>query len=489
MATIRDALTQRWQAGDIAGAQRYINDNNLSQDQIVGAFGNDLNASDWDYIQSKGLKAAATDSFGQLQNAWTAGDYGRAQNLINSNQWSGDDLKRLSGGQLSDTDLQYAQSKGVNPYQRTQTPLTMPASTTAPNLGMGDRSASQNLNAYNTQNPYLAQMGGVIAGQVNDNLMRNVMPQIRGGAIAAGGMGSARQGVLEANALKDANKELSNSLASMYYGDYNNAMNRNLQRYQTDVGYDLGAGQLALGNKTADNTYNLGLGNLALGNRQADQSYDLGRSQLANQATQNQNTLNLGMGQLALGNRQADNTYSLGQQQLSNAMSIAQLQDKLGRYQSDNSLEGQRVGAGATMSAANAAAGASAANSANNFQLGMRAADLAEQNFALNALLQMYNMGNNQGQSLYNVGNTQQNAPSNTMQQFNNTITPYSGLGQTTTSGGGTTGLLGGALAGAQLGRMAGGTGNSTATTLNPTTQANSYFGSSGADVGWAGYW
>jgi hypothetical protein len=60
-------------------------------------------------------------------------------------------------------------------------------------------------------------------------------------------------------------------------------------------------GQLALGNKQADQSFTLGQGNLALGqgnlalgNRQADQSFALGQ------------------GNLALGNRQADNSFTLG---------------------------------------------------------------------------------------------------------------------------------------------------------------------------------
>lgn len=106
--------------------------------------------------------------------------------------------------------------------------------------------------AYDQQNPYLSQMADTIKGQVNDNLTRNVMPQIASGAQLAGGFGGSRQGVVEANALKDANQGLSNSLTSMYYGDYNNSMNRGLQKYGMDQSYNLGLGQLQLGNRNTD---------------------------------------------------------------------------------------------------------------------------------------------------------------------------------------------------------------------------------------------
>ena len=106
--------------------------------------------------------------------------------------------------------------------------------------------------AYNQKNPYLSQMADTIKSQVNDNLTRNVMPQIASGAQLVGGFGGSRQGVVEANALKDANNSLSNALTGMYYGDYNNAMNLQLQKYGLDQSYNLGLGNLQLGNRNTD---------------------------------------------------------------------------------------------------------------------------------------------------------------------------------------------------------------------------------------------
>lgn len=87
-----------------------------------------------------------------------------------------------------------------------------------------------NVNQYE-QNPYLAQMGSVLTNRVTDNLNRQVMPGIRSNAVAAGGFGGSRQGVVEANAMKDANQTISDALTGAYFQDFTNQMNRNLAQY------------------------------------------------------------------------------------------------------------------------------------------------------------------------------------------------------------------------------------------------------------------
>lgn len=126
--------------------------------------------------------------------------------------------------------------------------------------------ALQDPTRYDQQNPYLQQMGDSITSQVTDNLQRNIMPGIRSSAVSSGNFGGSRQGVVEANAIKDANQGISNSLTQMRFGDYNNTMARQAQRYGQDQGYNL-----QLGNQ--DQSYNLGLGNLALGNKNSDQGF------------------------------------------------------------------------------------------------------------------------------------------------------------------------------------------------------------------------
>lgn len=87
-----------------------------------------------------------------------------------------------------------------------------------------------NVNQYQ-QNPYLSQMGDVLTSRVTDNLQRQIMPGIRSNAVAAGGFGGSRQGVVEANAMKDANQTISDALTGAYFQDFTNQMNRNLAQY------------------------------------------------------------------------------------------------------------------------------------------------------------------------------------------------------------------------------------------------------------------
>lgn len=111
-----------------------------------------------------------------------------------------------------------------------------------------------NVNQYQ-QNPYLAQMGDVLTNRVTDNLNRNIMPSIRSNAVMAGGFGGSRQGVVEANAMKDANQGISDALTGAYFQDFTNQMNRNLQQYGQNQGFALGVGNLALGNLNANNNF------------------------------------------------------------------------------------------------------------------------------------------------------------------------------------------------------------------------------------------
>lgn len=105
--------------------------------------------------------------------------------------------------------------------------------------GGGLPSASQagSISSYTAgQNPYLQQMGDALVQQNTQNLQRNVLPRISSAAMAAGGYGGSRQGVVESNAISDLNTANANGLASLYGGAYN-----------TNLQYDLGMGNLGLG--------------------------------------------------------------------------------------------------------------------------------------------------------------------------------------------------------------------------------------------------
>jgi hypothetical protein len=99
---------------------------------------------------------------------------------------------------------------------------------TTQNLGMGGTAPASSGN----KNPYLDEMAQGITDQMNQNWSRNLAPSIRSGAMAAGGFGGSRQGVVEANGLNDLNRTLGQSLTSLYGQDWTNQQNRNLQQQQ-----------------------------------------------------------------------------------------------------------------------------------------------------------------------------------------------------------------------------------------------------------------
>ena len=104
-------------------------------------------------------------------------------------------------------------------------------------------------------NPYLSAQAGAITNQVNQNLRQNILPGIGSSANMAGGYGGSRQGVAEGLAIGQTNQNLSNSLANLYG-----------QNYQQDQSNDI--------NRMAvNNQYNLGLGNLGLGNQQQNYNF------------------------------------------------------------------------------------------------------------------------------------------------------------------------------------------------------------------------
>ena len=121
--------------------------------------------------------------------------------------------------------------------------------------GLPSASPAGSISSYTAgQNPYLQQMGDALVQQNTQNLQRNVLPRVSSAAMAAGGYGGSRQGVVESNAISDLNTANANGLASLYGGAYN-----------TNLQYDLGRRNNDLGYFGAANSYNLGMGNLGLG--------------------------------------------------------------------------------------------------------------------------------------------------------------------------------------------------------------------------------
>ena len=167
----------------------------------------------------------------------------------------------------------YNQSIGER-YAEPQNPYTAPSGNSPASSGGGG------------QNPYLADMGKAITQQVNDNWTRVQAPSIRSGAMQSGNFGGSRQGVVEANALKDINTGLSGALANLYGTDWTNQQQRNLQQRNMDQSYDLGL----RGN-------DLGFANLDLGINQANFNNNLAGANLGRDVWRDQMAANnLGIG-------------------------------------------------------------------------------------------------------------------------------------------------------------------------------------------------
>lgn len=163
------------------------------------------------------------------------------------------------------------------------------------NLGMGggmggnsgaNYGGSSSSSSYTSggQNPYLQDMGKTIVDQMTENYTRNQLPATRAGARAAGAVGSARQGVVEANGLQDLNRGIGQSLTNLYGQDWTNQQNRNLQNKSIDNSYDLGL-----------RSNNLGFANLDSSNQQFGQTFGLNalnaQNNWAQQGVQNANAM------------------------------------------------------------------------------------------------------------------------------------------------------------------------------------------------------
>ena len=103
--------------------------------------------------------------------------------------------------------------------------------------GGGGGSGSGSMSTTFGMNPYLQQMGDMMAGTMTNNWQRQVQPQIASGAMAAGGYGGSRQGVVEANSANDLNNGIGSALASLYGNGYNTGLQYDLGLKNNQLGY------------------------------------------------------------------------------------------------------------------------------------------------------------------------------------------------------------------------------------------------------------
>lgn len=121
------------------------------------------------------------------------------------------------------------------------------------------------------QNPYLPQMFDAVTNQVTTNFNRNVMPRIQSQMAASGGYGGSRQGVVEANAMRDMNEVLANSLSGLAGNAYGQSLNYDLGLRGNDLGYanlDANINQNNFNNQLTGANFGLGLyDRLQMGNQ------------------------------------------------------------------------------------------------------------------------------------------------------------------------------------------------------------------------------
>lgn len=133
------------------------------------------------------------------------------------------------------------------------------------------QSSSSGSMSMTGQNPYLKQMGDVMVGQMTDNFNRSVVPAIGSAALASGGYGGSRQGVMEANANNDLQRQIAGGLANLYGNGFNTALNYDLGLRGNDLGFanlDAQINQNNFNNRLNGANFGLGLWNQGMANNQ-----------------------------------------------------------------------------------------------------------------------------------------------------------------------------------------------------------------------------
>lgn len=188
------------------------------------------------------------------------------------------------------------------------------------------------------QNPFLTQMGDAMVGQMTSNLTRNVLPQLSSRAIAAGGMGGSRQGVIESNAMNDLNTQVGSALANLYGSGYNTALNYDLGLRNNDLGWGnvgLGYANLDRNINNDNNNWQLQGANLGLSLQDRLMGYGQLGLGLGTQINDNayQNWLRFSQGANSIGQGYATTNQSGGGGSvLGGALGGAQLGGRIGNY-------------------------------------------------------------------------------------------------------------------------------------------------------------
>lgn len=194
----------------------------------------------------------------------SAGQYPGAETLMNTYQTPGAPAGSPGGG--SSVWGGTGGGAGGAVAGKNGSPYAMPG---GPGLGGGAAPATGG--SLSGPNPYLSQMGDVMAGQMTNNFRTQVAPQIASGAMAAGGFGGSRQGVIEANAMNDLNGQIGGALTNLYGQGYQSDRNYDLGLRANDLGFaglDAQINQNNFNNNMAGANFGLGVWNQGMQNNQ-----------------------------------------------------------------------------------------------------------------------------------------------------------------------------------------------------------------------------
>jgi hypothetical protein len=147
------------------------------------------------------------------------------------NQYASQPIQQFAGSGIAPFNPLETQAQGEYVNQ------AAPAVAALGNQGAATQSQLLDPNFMLNPNQYVGAAGQAVADTTTKNLMENILPGVKSGATMAGGPysgGSTREGVATGKAIGDTGRDISNSLADMYFKNYTTglsglgeALNRN----------------------------------------------------------------------------------------------------------------------------------------------------------------------------------------------------------------------------------------------------------------------
>lgn len=253
-----------------------------------------------DYYRQNPNELLAAEGFGYdptlqymnyFQGPGSIGVDGKRQNVtefISKNRWTPNGITPGSSLQYNNSRAFGAGTQSLNQPGGVQYGSTRPTTTNSAQATpyQGSSTGGGAMTSTYQQNPYAGQMAGTLAQQMAEQFQRQIQPQIAQSAIATGGYGGSRQGVLEANAANDLQQNTGQAVGQLL---------GNL--YGQDLSYNLGMGNLGLGyanldRSIANDNNQWGLQGAQLGMQLQDRQLQQNQLGLSNGSQINNNAFN-----------------------------------------------------------------------------------------------------------------------------------------------------------------------------------------------------